>query len=162
MADIKKVDIMKKNYLLLFALMLLGICQSWAQEAEELTPVVDTLNFNKIVVPEHIEYIKEDKVFEQDAFTATVSPKESGLDDNCLWDDLVFGTQLRFYSGTMTIEAKEGHQITRLEVIYDDNFGMTADCGKFDGNIWTNDTSEYNKGYSHGIEVQPSQQDFHR
>lgn len=142
MADIKKVDIMKKNYLLLFALMLIGICQSWAQEAEELTPVVDTLNFNKIVVPEHIEYIKEDKVFEQDAFIATVSPKESGLDDNCLWDDLVFGTQLRFYSGTMTIEAKEGHQITRLEVIYDDNFGMTADCGKFDGNIWTNDTSE--------------------
>ena len=46
--------------------------------------VVDTLNFNKIVVPEHIEYIKEDKVFEQDAFIATVSPKVYGLDDNCL------------------------------------------------------------------------------
>lgn len=133
---------MKKNYLLSFAFLLLGICQSWAQEAEALTPVVDTLNFNKIIVPENIEYIKENKVFDQDAFVATVSPKASGGDENCLWNDLVFGTQLRFYSGTLTIEAKEGHQLTRLEVIYDTDFGMTADKGKFEDNIWTNNTSE--------------------
>ena len=70
-----------------------------------------------------------------DGITVTVSPKTSGNNDNRIW----YGTpRLRMYSGTLTVTAPQGKNITNITFKTNDNWNIASvNVGELTERTWT-------------------------
>ena len=75
-----------------------------------------------------------------DGATVTVSPKVSVSSENRLWNGPY---RLRLYSGTLTVNAPSGKNITKIVFTgHDTNFNMTPSVGTLTDKTWTGNANE--------------------
>lgn len=72
--------------------------------------------------------------------TVTVSAKTSGNNENRLWSA---SPRLRMYSGTFTVTAPAGKNISKIEFVgHKDNFNLSTSTGTLAEKTWTGNASE--------------------
>lgn len=85
--------------------------------------------------------ITEEKTFTEDDFTVTISTSTTSI-PNRFWS-ANGGSQLRMYSGTLTVKAAAGKILTKI--VYNNakwNKDNTANVGTLTGNTWTGEAEE--------------------
>ena len=81
--------------------------------------------------------ITEDTTLVAENFSVTISPKTTNDNPNRFWA-ASSGTELRVYSGTITVKAAAGKTLNKIEFVKSDKWGgVTADNGTLDGQTWT-------------------------
>ena len=81
--------------------------------------------------------ITEDTTLVAENFSVTISPKTTSNTPNRFWA-ASSGTELRVYSGTITVKAAAGKTLNKIEFVKSDKWGgVTADNGTLDGQTWT-------------------------
>ena len=71
-----------------------------------------------------------------DNISVTVTPKESGT-DNRIWKA---APRLRMYSGSLTVAAPQGYNVTAIAFTHGTNFNLSADKGNLSEGNWTGET----------------------
>ena len=70
----------------------------------------------------------------QNGITVTVSAKASGSNENRIWTST---PRLRMYSGTLTVTAPQGRNITSIEFRTNDKWDVTPNVGTLNDREWT-------------------------
>ncbi len=70
----------------------------------------------------------------QNGITVTVSAKASGSNENRIWTST---PRLRMYSGTLTVTAPQGRNITSIEFRTNDKWNVTPNVGTLNDREWT-------------------------
>ena len=80
--------------------------------------------------------ITEDTTLAAENFSVTISPKTTNDNPNRFWA-ASSGTELRVYSGTITVKAAAGKVLNKIEFGQSTWGTITADNGTLDGQTWT-------------------------
>lgn len=106
------------------------------------TPATGIINISKLDIPVSSSTstdgdILKDTTLVADDFSMTISPKESGSNNNRFWSTTSAGPELRVYNGTITVKAAAGKTLNKI-VFAQTKWGtMEADNGTLTEQTWT-------------------------